>query len=104
VGREGIIFDIHLIHVEISSFNVIVGIDWLSSNHAEMICHDRVIRIPLVNSEVLNVQGGKDGSRINIISCMKTRSYLRKGYDAILAHVVEKNPGEKRIEDVTLVR
>nr|GEV03297.1 putative reverse transcriptase domain-containing protein [Tanacetum cinerariifolium] len=39
------------------SFDVIVGMDWLSKNKAERVCHEKVVRIPLESGEVLRVQG-----------------------------------------------
>ncbi|GKF45790.1 hypothetical protein Tco_0135592 [Tanacetum coccineum] len=31
--------------------------DWLSKNKAEIVCHEKVVRIPLESGEVLRVQG-----------------------------------------------
>nr|GEW13777.1 putative reverse transcriptase domain-containing protein [Tanacetum cinerariifolium] len=39
------------------SFDVFVGMDWLSKHEAEIVCHEKVVRIPLASSEVLRVQG-----------------------------------------------
>ncbi|GJV57560.1 putative reverse transcriptase domain-containing protein [Tanacetum coccineum] len=39
------------------SFDVIVGIDWLSKNKFEIVCHEKVVRIPLEGGEILRVQG-----------------------------------------------
>ncbi|GJX55264.1 putative reverse transcriptase domain-containing protein [Tanacetum coccineum] len=63
-------------------------------------------------SETLIVYG--DGSnqgnntRLNIISCTKTQKYLLKGRHVFLAHVTKKETegksGEKRLEDVPIIR
>ncbi|GKE72541.1 hypothetical protein Tco_1534582, partial [Tanacetum coccineum] len=39
------------------SFDVIVGMDWLSQNKAVIVCHEKVVEIPLTGGEVLRVQG-----------------------------------------------
>nr|GEU33756.1 putative reverse transcriptase domain-containing protein [Tanacetum cinerariifolium] len=39
------------------SFDVIIGMDWLSNHKAEIICHGKVVRIPLLDGEVLRVLG-----------------------------------------------
>ncbi|GKA79655.1 putative reverse transcriptase domain-containing protein [Tanacetum coccineum] len=39
------------------SFDVIVGMDWLSKNKIEIVCQEKVVRIPLESGEVLRVQG-----------------------------------------------
>ncbi|GJU68877.1 putative reverse transcriptase domain-containing protein [Tanacetum coccineum] len=52
---EGHVFDIDLIPFRNGSFDVIIGMDWLSNHKAEIICHEKVVRIPLID--------GKDNSR-----------------------------------------
>ncbi|GKC76058.1 hypothetical protein Tco_1126832, partial [Tanacetum coccineum] len=39
------------------SFDVIVGMDWLSYNKAMIVCHEKVVEIPLVDGEILRVHG-----------------------------------------------
>ena len=78
--------------------------DWLSKNHAEIICHEKIVRIPMTNGETLSIKGESSGSTLRIISCMKARKCLRKGYHAFLAHVVEKKSDERKLEDIPVVR
>ncbi|GJR06372.1 reverse transcriptase domain-containing protein [Tanacetum coccineum] len=46
---EGHVFDINLIPFGSGSFDVIIGMDWLSNHKAEIICHEKVVRIPLLD-------------------------------------------------------
>ncbi|GJY55206.1 hypothetical protein Tco_0446870 [Tanacetum coccineum] len=39
------------------SFDVIMGMDWLSKNKAEIVYHEKVVRIPLEGGEILRVHG-----------------------------------------------
>ncbi|GJQ90899.1 putative reverse transcriptase domain-containing protein [Tanacetum coccineum] len=104
-------FNINLMPVELGSFDVIIGMDWLSKYHAVIDCAERIVRIPWGN-ETLIVHG--DGSnqgnrtRVNIISCTKTHKYLLKGHQVFLANITAKEikdrSGEKRLEDVPIVR
>ncbi|GJV13253.1 putative reverse transcriptase domain-containing protein [Tanacetum coccineum] len=48
---------IDLIPLGYGSFDVIVGMDWLSEHKAVIICHEKVVRIPLVTGKMLRVQG-----------------------------------------------
>ncbi|GJR80784.1 putative reverse transcriptase domain-containing protein [Tanacetum coccineum] len=41
------------------SFDVIIRMDWLSDHKAEIICHAKVVRIPLLDGKVLRVLGEK---------------------------------------------
>ncbi|KAI3686963.1 hypothetical protein L1987_80653 [Smallanthus sonchifolius] len=43
----GLKLDIDLMPVTLGSFDVIVGMDWLSKNQAEVICSEKIVRIPL---------------------------------------------------------
>ncbi|GJR24334.1 putative reverse transcriptase domain-containing protein [Tanacetum coccineum] len=54
---EGHVFDIDLIPFGHGSFDVIIGMEWLSNNKAEIICHENVVRIPLPDGNVLRVLG-----------------------------------------------
>ncbi|GJS65429.1 putative reverse transcriptase domain-containing protein [Tanacetum coccineum] len=48
---EGHIFDINLIPFRSGSFDVIIGMDWLSDHKAEIICHEKIVRIPLLEGK-----------------------------------------------------
>nr|GEZ61264.1 hypothetical protein [Tanacetum cinerariifolium] len=80
LGLLGHPFDIDLMHVELGSFDVIIGMDWLAKYHALIVCDEKFVRIPYGN-EVLIIRGDDcdDGSKLNIISCTKTQKYIQKG-------------------------
>ncbi|GKA83226.1 reverse transcriptase domain-containing protein, partial [Tanacetum coccineum] len=44
---EGHVFDIDLIPFRHMSFDMIIGMDWLSNYKAKIVCHEKVVRIPL---------------------------------------------------------
>ncbi|GJR43443.1 putative reverse transcriptase domain-containing protein [Tanacetum coccineum] len=54
---EGHVFDIDLIPFRHGSFDMIIGMDWLSNYKAEIICHKKVVMIPLPDGKVLRVLG-----------------------------------------------
>ncbi|GKG07851.1 putative reverse transcriptase domain-containing protein, partial [Tanacetum coccineum] len=54
---EGHVFDIDLIPFGHESFDVVIGMDWLSNYKAKIICHEKVVRIPLPDGKVLRVLG-----------------------------------------------
>ncbi|GKD52343.1 putative reverse transcriptase domain-containing protein [Tanacetum coccineum] len=96
-------FHIDLMPVELGSFNVIIGMDWLSKYHAVIVYDGKIVRIPC-EKEVLSIHGDRseDGrnSRLNIIS-------WTKGCYVFLAHITKKKTEdkseEKRLEDVSIV-
>ncbi|GKB79436.1 putative reverse transcriptase domain-containing protein [Tanacetum coccineum] len=89
------LFNINLMPVELGSFEVIIGMDWLSKYHVVIDCAEKIVRIPWGN-ETLIVHG--DGRS----------KYLLKAHNVFLAHVTTKETedksGEKRLKDVPIVR
>ncbi|GJV74871.1 putative reverse transcriptase domain-containing protein [Tanacetum coccineum] len=53
---EGHVFDINLIPFGHGSFDVIIGMDWLSNHKDEIICHEKVVRIPLLDDKEIKFQ------------------------------------------------
>ncbi|GJU92264.1 putative reverse transcriptase domain-containing protein [Tanacetum coccineum] len=68
-------FEIDLMSTKLGSFDVVIGMDWLSKYHARIICDKKVVHIPF------------DGETL-----------------IIRAQVMEKKSAEKRLEDIPVVR
>ncbi|GJX75078.1 putative reverse transcriptase domain-containing protein [Tanacetum coccineum] len=85
LGLLGHPFNIDLMPVELGSFDVIIGMDWLANHHAMIVCDEKIVRIPY-GDEVLIVQGDRDG---------KGEKSKRKP---------KTSQEEKRLEDVSTVR
>ncbi|GKE83735.1 putative reverse transcriptase domain-containing protein [Tanacetum coccineum] len=78
-------FDIDLMPVELGSFDVIIGMDWLAKYHALIVSEEKVVRIPY-GDEVLIIRGDDcDG---------ETQFTSKKTKD---------KSEEKRLEDVPIV-
>ncbi|GJR07094.1 putative reverse transcriptase domain-containing protein [Tanacetum coccineum] len=71
---KGHVFDIDLIPFGHGSFDMIICMDWLSNHKAEIICHEKVVRIPL--------QQGKGG----FWSLGRDIEDLRSGYHQLRVH------------------
>ncbi|KAI3685538.1 hypothetical protein L6452_34786 [Arctium lappa] len=74
---EGKEFPIDLMPMVIGRFDVVVGMDWLSTNHAEILCAKRLIRISGSNGHVVTVYGERRKGEL----AMKQRrlySYAKK--------------------------
>nr|GEZ19244.1 putative reverse transcriptase domain-containing protein [Tanacetum cinerariifolium] len=77
LGLLGHPFNIDLMPVELGSFDVIIGMDWLAKYHALIVCDEKVIRIPYGN-----------------------KVYLAQ----VTSEKAEDKSEEKRLEDVPIVR
>ncbi|GKA68747.1 putative reverse transcriptase domain-containing protein [Tanacetum coccineum] len=110
LGLLGHPFNIDLMPVELGSFDVIIGMDWLANHHAVIVCDEKIVRIPY-GDEVLIVQGDRSDkgkkSKLSIISCTKTQKYIKKGCLIFLAQITKKDTKdkskEKRLNDVRTV-
>ncbi|KAF5818242.1 putative nucleotidyltransferase, Ribonuclease H [Helianthus annuus] len=97
-------FSIDLIPIVLGSFDVVIGMDWLSQHRAEILCNEKIVRIPGFGSEPLMIRGDKRSAVENIISLLKAQKCLRKGHTAILALVTDTTEKEKKLEDFPVVR
>ncbi|GJY50913.1 putative reverse transcriptase domain-containing protein [Tanacetum coccineum] len=111
IGGGGTNPDSNVVTVLTSSL-VWIGFFFLGGGekyHALIVCDEKVVRIPYGN-EVLIIRGDNydSGSKLNIISCMKTQKYIEKGCQVYLAQVTSKKAEDKseerRLEDVPIVR
>ncbi|GJT88755.1 putative reverse transcriptase domain-containing protein [Tanacetum coccineum] len=62
IVRSPIQYD--LMPIELGSFDVTIGMDWLANHHAVIVCDEKIVRIPY-GDEVLIVQGDRDGKGVN---------------------------------------
>ncbi|GJT86431.1 putative reverse transcriptase domain-containing protein [Tanacetum coccineum] len=67
------LFKIDLMPIELGTFDVVVGMDWLVNQDRSLFCGKEI-------------------------------KYIRKGHQLFVAHVTEKEPKEKRLEDVPVIR
>ncbi|GJX14077.1 putative reverse transcriptase domain-containing protein [Tanacetum coccineum] len=104
-------FHIDLMPVELSSFDVIIGMDWLRRCHAVIVCDEKLVQVPYGN-ETLNFCSNESSngreSRLTVISCSKAQEYMAKGCQVFLAQISAKKEEDKsegkRIKDVPIVR
>ncbi|MFS7997765.1 putative nucleotidyltransferase, Ribonuclease H [Helianthus anomalus] len=97
------VFAIDLIPMRLGSFDVIIGMDWLRKNHAEIMCHEKLFRLPLPSGDLLHVYGDRPSKGLRLMSCTQASRSLRKQNPAFLAHVVEQKGKGKNINDVPVV-
>nr|GEU82109.1 hypothetical protein [Tanacetum cinerariifolium] len=70
---EGHVFGINLIPFGSRTFDMIIGMDWLSDHKAEIIYHEKVVKIPLLDGKVLRVLGEKPKEKGRQLLSAKTK-------------------------------
>ncbi|GJT54330.1 putative reverse transcriptase domain-containing protein [Tanacetum coccineum] len=78
------VFKIDLLPTRLGSFDVIVGMDWLAYHRAVIDCYEKIVRIPLPNGEILEVQGERPEKDFGSLACI--------------------NADEKKLDDIRVVR
>nr|GFB96612.1 reverse transcriptase domain-containing protein [Tanacetum cinerariifolium] len=104
-------FNIDLMPVELGSFDVIIGMDWLRRCHAVIVCNEKLVRIPYGN-ETLTFHGNESinerESRFTVILCSKAQVYIAKGCQIFLAQISAKKEEDKserkQLKDVPVIR
>ncbi|KAI3715042.1 hypothetical protein L6452_22008 [Arctium lappa] len=99
-GRE---FSVDLMPLVIGGFDVVIGMDWLSNNHVEILCAKKLIRIPISDVESVTVYGERRKGKVAIISIVKARKCLSKGCLSFLAYALDAKLEKKKLEDVEVV-
>ncbi|GJX87081.1 putative reverse transcriptase domain-containing protein, partial [Tanacetum coccineum] len=79
---EGRVFDIDLIPFGHGSFDAIIGMDWLSNYKAEIICHEKVVRIPLPDGKVLKVVEERPDEKARLL--MSAKAYDKKQEEIVV--------------------
>ncbi|GKA83155.1 hypothetical protein Tco_0789903 [Tanacetum coccineum] len=74
---------IDLLPTRLGSFDVIVGMDWLSYHRAVIVCYEKIVRILLSNGEILEIQVERPEKDPKSTSSIKA--------------------DEKKLEDITIV-
>nr|GEX56652.1 reverse transcriptase domain-containing protein [Tanacetum cinerariifolium] len=96
-------FKIDLMPIKLDSFDVVIGMDWLSKYHAKILCDEKVVHIS-IDDETLIIRGDQSKTQLNLISCIKTKRYISRGCQNFMIQIMEKKSDEKRLEDIPVVK
>ncbi|GJR74706.1 putative reverse transcriptase domain-containing protein [Tanacetum coccineum] len=78
------VFKIDMLPTRLGSFDVIIGMDWLAYHRALIDCYEKIVRIPLLNGKILEVQGERPEKDLRSLACIKA--------------------DEKKLDDIRVVR
>nr|GEV80899.1 retrotransposon protein, putative, Ty3-gypsy subclass [Tanacetum cinerariifolium] len=95
-------FEIDLMPIELGTFDVIIGMDWLILHEAVIVYGKKEVHVPL-KKRTLVVKGDDCVSRLKVVSGMKVKKYVDRGSYLFVAQVIEKEPTERRLEDVPVI-
>ena len=85
IELDGETLVIDLLPISLRSFDVVVGMDWLAANRAEILCYKKLIKLPSTNGGMILIYGEKGRKTTTIISLLKARKCVAKGCSSYLA-------------------
>ena len=99
IDINGTSFPISLFVMPIAGFDIVIGIDWLSKQNAEIVCSKKIIKIPLSDGSYAVACGERRTSEIPSISIMKAIDDIRvvSEYPNVFP---DKLPGLPPVRDV----
>ncbi|KAJ9555800.1 hypothetical protein OSB04_010414 [Centaurea solstitialis] len=104
IELDGEPFSATLIPMNVSSFDVVLGIDWLRAHDANIGCGKKMVTLPAPSGELITVYGDKKKGTYTTISMVKARKCLAKGCTSYLAYVIDTKLEKKELADVNVVR
>nr|GEZ24387.1 reverse transcriptase domain-containing protein [Tanacetum cinerariifolium] len=78
------------------------GMYWLVERDALIVCGKKEVHVPYKN-KTLVVKSDSSVSRLKVISCIKARKYIERGYQLFIDQVTEKEPVKKQLQDVPMI-
>jgi hypothetical protein len=100
---EGHVMPGNLVVFEMSGFDIILGMDWLSKYHACVDCFCKEIVFKPPKATEFKIQGDRNTGALKLISAIQATKLLRSGCSRYLACVTEEKLG-CRIEEIPIVR
>ena len=100
---EGVVLKANLIPLEMYDFDIILGMDWLSTHRASMDCFTKKVVFQKLGFPKLEFVGDRRILPTCVISTLEAKRLLQKGCEAYLVHVVDTSTPEVTLRSVSLV-
>ncbi|GKB29210.1 putative reverse transcriptase domain-containing protein, partial [Tanacetum coccineum] len=86
------------------SFGMIIGMDWLSNHKAKIICHEKVVRIPLPDGKVLRVIEERPEEKMRHLRSAKTKEEKQEEIVVVRDYPEELSGQLKELQDKDFIR
>nr|XP_043615955.1 uncharacterized protein LOC122587858 [Erigeron canadensis] len=98
------LFQANLIPFPMGEFDIILGMDWLSSCNAKISCDEKAVYLKTSKGEDLVVYGDKKERSIPVCTFARAKRYMSHGCHAYLTHIVDVEKKPLSIEDIPIVK
>ncbi|XP_071687301.1 uncharacterized protein [Rutidosis leptorrhynchoides] len=87
----------------IPSFDVVLGINWMSLHKAHIKCDKKIVTFRLTARTGVVARGERGGFSFQLISMMKAKKSLAKGCESFMAYVINTKKKKKTVSDILVV-
>ena len=93
-----------MIPLEMYDFDVILGMDWLSTHRVSMDCFVKKVVFQKPRFLKFEFEGDRRVLPTYVISALEAKRLLHKGCETYLAHMVDKSTPQMTLRSVPVVR
>ncbi|KAJ0854279.1 putative nucleotidyltransferase, Ribonuclease H [Helianthus annuus] len=95
-------FPLSLLPFKLAGFDIVLGMDWLSHNQAQIVCNRKQVVIRIPSGESLTIRGDTQYGLPEQVTMLKASKCLKKGCVIYMAQVIIDEP-EPKIEDIPVI-
>ncbi|GKV15510.1 hypothetical protein SLEP1_g26297 [Rubroshorea leprosula] len=89
--------------LDISDFDIILGMDWLSKHFASIDCHRKWVIFNIPGEPEFSFQGSGSFALPVLVSALQAQKYLVNGCQGFLVSVIDASSVTLRLEDILVV-
>ncbi|XP_076959623.1 uncharacterized protein LOC143635748 [Bidens hawaiensis] len=104
IELSGFNFPTRLFLMTLGGFDIVLGMDWLSTYDAKIMCGEKLIQLKSPNGSLVTVHGDRSCLIPQVISMIKAGRLMKRGCMAYLAYVFDSKADCTKLEDVPVVR
>ena len=97
-------FPAYLIVLGIHDFDIVLGMDWLSSHRSTLDCYKKEVRLVRPEEPGVIFRAIRREIAPSFINVMTASKMLRKGCQGYLAFVVDRRQKGTQLEDIPIVK
>uniref|UniRef100_A0A2N9G885 RNA-directed DNA polymerase n=1 Tax=Fagus sylvatica TaxID=28930 RepID=A0A2N9G885_FAGSY len=104
IDIKGTTLPADLVLLKMPDFDVILGMDWLSLQHAWVDCFKKRVIFCRPDQPELYFEGERKVKPLQIVSSIQAKRMLRRGAVGYLAYVIDTEASEVKLENIPVVR
>ncbi|KAL4324432.1 hypothetical protein GQ457_11G024800 [Hibiscus cannabinus] len=101
---QGEVFPANLMELPFGEFDLILGMDWLSTHRVKLDCEKKRATLRTFDNREVLLFGERRGFMTNVISALKAEKMIKKGSIAYLAYILNPRTTNSGMEKIRVVR